>query len=53
MSPAMKKTLGWLLVVFAVWYLLTNPDGAAAFGRNVLHGLESGGSSLAQFVSSL
>lgn len=54
-EPAMpvKKIVGWLLVVFAVWYLLTNPDGAAAFGRAVLHGLESVGQSLAKFVSSL
>jgi len=53
MSPTMKKVVGWLLVLFLVWYLLTNPDGAAAFGRNVLHGLQSAGQSLAKFVSSL
>jgi hypothetical protein len=54
-EPAMpvKKIVGWLLAVFAVWYLLTNPDGAAAFGRAILHGLESVGQSLAKFVSSL
>jgi len=48
-----KKIVGWLLVVFVVWYLLTNPDGAAMFGQHVLSGLRSAGNSLAKFVSSL
>ena len=48
-----KKIVGWLLVVFVVWYLLTNPDGAAAFGHHLLNGLRSAGQSLAKFVSSL
>ena len=48
-----KKIVGWLLVVFVVWYLLTNPDGAAAFGQHVISGLRSAGNSLAKFVSSL
>lgn len=48
-----KKIVGWLLVVFAVFYLLTNPDGAAAFGQHVLHGLRSAGDSLSKFVSHL
>jgi hypothetical protein len=48
-----KKIVGWLLVVFVVWYLLTNPDGAATFGQHVISGLRSAGNSLAKFVSSL
>lgn len=48
-----KKIVGWLLVVFVVWYLLTNPDGAAHFGQHLLNGLRSAGDSLAKFVSSL
>jgi hypothetical protein len=48
-----KKIVGWLVVVFVVWYLLTNPDGAATFGQHVLHGLRSAGQSLSKFVSSL
>jgi hypothetical protein len=54
-EPAMpvKKIVGWLVVVFVVWYLLTNPDGAATFGRHVLDGLRSAGNSLSKFVSSL
>jgi hypothetical protein len=54
-EPSMpaKKIVGWLIVVFVVWYLLTNPDGAAHFGQHVLNGLRSAGQSLAKFVSSL
>jgi len=54
-EPAMptKKIVGWLIVLFVLFYVLTNPDGAAAFGQHVLHGLRSAGQSLAKFVSSL
>jgi len=48
-----KKIVGWLIVLFVLFYVLTNPDGAAAFGQHVLHGLRSAGQSLAKFVSSL
>ena len=48
-----KKVVTWLLVVFAVWYLFTNPDGAATFGSHVLHGLKTAGNSLSSFVSHL
>jgi len=48
-----RKVVGWLIVAFVVFYVLTNPDGAAAFGQHLLHGLRSAGQSLAKFVSSL
>lgn len=48
-----KKIVMWVLVVFVVWYLLTNPDGAAAFGSHVLNGLKSAGKSLSTFISHL
>jgi hypothetical protein len=48
-----KKIVGWLLAIFVVWYLLTNPDGAAHFGQHLLSGLRSAGDSLSKFVSSL
>jgi hypothetical protein len=46
-----KKILMWALVVFVVFYLFTNPDGAAAFVSNVLNTLKSAGKSLSTFVS--
>lgn len=48
-----KKIVGWLIAVFVVWYLLTEPDNAALFGQHLLNGLRTAGDSLAKFVSSL
>lgn len=53
MSPTTKKVVGWLLVVFVVWYLLSNPDGAATFGSHLINGLKSAGNSLSTFLSNL
>lgn len=49
----LKKILVWALVVFVVFYLLTDPNGAAAFVSHVLHGLKTAGKSLSTFVSKL
>ncbi len=48
-----RKILVWALVVFVVWYLLTDPGGAATFVSHVLNGLKSAGRSLSTFVSKL
>ena len=48
-----KKIVGWVVAVFVVWYLLTNPDGAALFGQHLLNALRTAGNSLSKFVSSL
>jgi hypothetical protein len=48
-----KKIVGWLLVVFVVFYLLTDPNGAAKFLSSVIHDLKSAGTSLSTFVSHL
>jgi hypothetical protein len=48
-----RKVVIWAVVIFAVWYLFTNPDGAAAFGSHLLSGLRSAGRSLASFLSHL
>jgi hypothetical protein len=41
------------LIVFAAYFLLTNPDGAAGFVHGALDGLKSAASSLSHFASSL
>jgi hypothetical protein len=53
--PAMnvKKIVTWALVVFVVFYLLTDPNGAAGFVSHVLNGLKSAGKSLSTFLSHL
>jgi len=48
-----RKIVLWALVGFAVWYLLTNPDGAAALGSHILNGMKSAGAALSTFVSHL
>jgi hypothetical protein len=48
-----RKIVVWALVVFAVFYLLTDPNGAAAFVSHGLNGLRQAGHSLSTFVSKL
>ena len=45
------KIIGWLAVAFAVWYLLTDPDGAAGVVLGILHGLQAAASSLSRFAN--
>ena len=49
----LKKVITWAIVVFIVYYLATDPHGAAVFVRGVFHWLEDAGHALAQFVNSL
>jgi hypothetical protein len=49
----LNRLIGWALVAFVVYYLATNPDGAAGFVHSMLNGLRHAGDSLSRFVSSL
>ncbi len=49
----MTRIIGWALLIFAVWYLLTDPDGAAGLVHGILDGLQHAASSLSAFVSHL
>jgi hypothetical protein len=48
-----KKVLGWAVVIFLAWFLITNPTGAAHWMTNLLNALKGIGNSLATFFSSL
>ena len=48
-----KKVLGWAVVIFLAWFLITNPQGAAAAVTNLLNALKGVGNSLATFFTSL
>jgi hypothetical protein len=48
-----KKILGWVVVIFIVFYLVTNPTGAAHAMTNLLNLLKGAGNSLATFFNSL
>ena len=48
-----KTVLTWAFVIFIVYYLATQPVGAAHSVHSIFNGLRSAGSSLATFVNSL
>jgi hypothetical protein len=49
----LKTIITWAIVIFIVFYLITDPTGAAHFMRSALDGLKTAGHSLSTFVSSL
>lgn len=48
-----KKVVGWLIVIFIAWFLITNPQGAASAATSLLNGLKGVGASLTTFFTSL
>lgn len=48
-----KKIIGWAVVVFIAYYLLTKPTGAANAVHNLFNLLKAAGSSIATFLNSL
>jgi len=49
----LRKIVTWAIVIFIVFYLLTQPSGAAHVINNLLNLLKEAGNSLATFVNSL
>ena len=49
----MKKVITYLVVIFVVFYLVTQPTSAGHLLSSGFHGLHSAGSSLARFINSL
>jgi hypothetical protein len=49
----LKKVVSWGIVIFVVYYLATQPTGAANLIHHAYNGLHSAGHSLATFVNSL
>jgi len=49
----LKKVLTWAGIAFAIYYLATDPQGAANLVTGVLNWLKSAGNSLAQFFNSI
>lgn len=48
-----RKLAFWAVVVFAIYYLVHDPHGAAHAVRAAFAGLHSAGTSLSTFVSGL
>ena len=53
MGPWAKRILVFLLVAFFLFYLITNPQGAAAAVRTVFAALSVAFRSIVQFFSAL
>jgi hypothetical protein len=49
----MRRLVWWALIASAVFYLLSNPVGAAGLAHHLGSGIESAARSLSAFVSSL
>jgi hypothetical protein len=49
----LRKVITWAIVIFIVYYLATNPTGAANALHHAFNGLKSAGNSMATFVNSL
>jgi hypothetical protein len=48
-----RKVVTWAIVVFIVYYLVSDPHGAAGAVHHIVNGLHSAGNSMAKFVSNL
>ena len=49
----LKKVITWAIVLFIVYYLATQPTGAANFVHHVFDGLHSAANSMSKFVNTL
>lgn len=49
----LKKVITWAIAIFVVYYLATDPHGAATVLHHAYNGLRSAGNSMTRFVNSL
>jgi hypothetical protein len=49
----LKRVITWAIVIFIVYYLATDPSGAANFVHHIFNGLKSAAASMTTFVNSL
>jgi hypothetical protein len=50
---ALRKVITWAIVIFIIYYLATDPTGAAHALQSAFNGLRSAGNSMARFVNKL
>nr|BFE28709.1 hypothetical protein GCM10010200_009600 [Actinomadura rugatobispora] len=53
MGDVNKKHLKIIAIAFAVWYVITRPEGAANLVNSTLGGLGGAAESMSQFVSAI
>jgi phosphate/sulfate permease len=49
----LRKIITWAIVLFILFYVATQPAGAAGFVHHFYNGLHDAANSMAQFVNSL
>lgn len=49
----LKKVITWAVVIFVIYYIATQPTGAANLIHHAYNGVHAAGTSLAKFVNSL
>jgi len=49
----LRKAIAWAIVIFIVYYLATEPSGAAHLLHAAFDGLKSAGNSMSRFVNKL
>jgi len=49
----MRQVIGWAIVVFLLYWMVNNPDNAAAVARSGAHGLQHAANSLSHFLNGL
>ena len=49
----LRKVITWAIVLFVVYYLATNPTGAAHALHQAFNGLKHAGDSMSRFVNKL
>jgi hypothetical protein len=52
-DQVLRKVITWAIVIFIVYYLATNPTGAAHALHAAFNGLKSAGDSMSRFVNKL
>jgi hypothetical protein len=49
----LKKVITWGIIIFVIYWLVSDPHGAGGVVHSALNGMKSVGNSLAGFVASL
>jgi hypothetical protein len=48
-----KRTVGWIALTFLIFFITTNPTGAAATADTVLHGLGVAATAFGDFLTAV
>ena len=49
----LRKVITWAIVIFIIYYLATDPTGAAHALQHAFNGLRNAGNSMSRFVNKL